>query len=173
MLKKTSCGVFEPSVFIVLLTFLPTDLYAINRLFAQVHSELKSYRYFNYWFSATNHSDAVNTVKILNKMIYSYTEVSQYIPEDKCVYTIHQEQFMYYARRLAFPLPLPEEVMGNKIAQHLGECEYIHVLHTNSHQSYPGGYPINRLENNFNYLMLTRMSEDMDSPVVGALLQLH
>jgi len=161
------------SIFIIMVTIMPTDIYAINRIFAQVPSELESYRNTKYWLTVKNSVDAENTVKIINKMTLSYVEASQYVPENKCVYTAHQEQFMFYARRLAFSLPLPKEVMGNKIVQHLRKCEYIHVLHTTSHPEYPGGYPINELENNFNYLMSTRMSEDINSPVVGELLQLH
>jgi dolichyl-phosphate-mannose-protein mannosyltransferase len=159
--------------FIISATFLPTDLYAINRSFAKMPAELESYRSTRYLLSAKYNVKTENTIKILIKTTQSYIEASQYVPEDQCVYTAHQENFMYYARRLAFTFPFPDEVKNNDIFQYLDKCKYIHVLYTTGHPDLPGGYPINRLDNKFDYLMSTQMSEDTNSQVVGSLLKLY
>jgi hypothetical protein len=161
------------SILIVVATFLPTDLYAINRSFAKLPDELESYRASRYLLTVKYSVEAEDTVKILKKTILSYIEASQHIPDGQCVYTAHQENFMFHGRRLAFSLPLPKEVMNNSIFQYLDKCKYVHVLYTNSHPEFPGGYPIDRLENNFDYLISTQMSEDTNSQVVGSLLKLY
>jgi hypothetical protein len=162
------------SMFIILATFLPTNLYAINRLFSQDLSTLEPYKNTRYWMTTSSSgSVAENSTNIINQMFQSYIFAGQIIPKDKCVYTVHPEQFMFYSRKLAFPLPLPEDVKNNNITQYLGQCEYIHVLNTSTHPYFPGGYPTDLLGDNFDYLMMMRMSEEPDSPIVATLIQLH
>jgi hypothetical protein len=173
-LKEAERIIKFASIAIVLAIFLPTNLHAINRVFSQDIPDMESYKNTRYWMTMNSlGSEAEYSTKILNQIILSYSVAGQIIPKDKCVYTAHKEQFMFYARRLALPLPLPEDVKNNNIVQQLGRCEYIHVLNTNSHPYIPGGYPIDLLEGNFNYLMMMRMSEELDSPVVAALIQLY
>jgi Dolichyl-phosphate-mannose-protein mannosyltransferase len=160
-------------IFIILATFLPTDLYAVNRSFAQLPTELESHRSTKYLLTAKYNEKAETTIIILKHTISSYVEAGKHVPEGQCVYTSHQENFMFHARRLAFALPSPKEVMNNNIFEHLDKCNYIHVLYSTSHPDYPGGYPISMLENNFDYLMSTNVSDDVNSQVVSSLLQLY
>jgi hypothetical protein len=160
-------------IFIIMATFLPTDLYALNRTFAKLPVELESYRSTRYLLTAKYNEKVRITINILNHTISSYVEAGKYVPEGQCVYTSHQENFMYHARRLAFSLPFPKEVINNNIFEHLDKCNYIHVLYSTSHPDYPGGYPISMLDNKFDYLMSTNVSDDANSQVVSSLLRLY
>lgn len=161
------------STLIILITFLPTNIYALNRFSINTEAGLEPFKATKYWLTVRNQKDAVNTIRIVDKMIGSYRMATVYIPESECVYTIHQEQFMFFARKLAFPPPLQKEIIDDDILNNLTRCNFIHVLHTTSHPQYPGGYPVKILKNNFNYLMSFRMRDELDSPVVAELLKLN
>lgn len=170
---KIKTLISSSSVLIVLITFLPTNIYALNRLSVDTQIGLEKFKFTKYWLTVKSHKEAYDSIKIIEKMSFSYFHASSFVPKNECVYTIHQEQFMYYARRLAFPLPLPKEVINNDIMNNLTKCSYIHVLYTTSHSEYPGGYPKMMLENNFNYLTSIKMTEEVNSPVVADLIQLN
>lgn len=162
------------SIFLVLAICLPTNLYAINRLFLKIPADLEAYKYTRYWLTQKTTIDALNSIQIMDKLTQSYVESSQYIPEDDCVYSVHYEKFMFDARRLAFPLPFKEEIANqHEITPYFNKCKYIHINNTNSQPYFPGGYPIDFLQDNFRYLMFTRMTNDINSPVVGTLIQLE
>lgn len=161
------------SIILVLVTFLPTDLYAINRFFAHVTPELKLYRSTKWWLTQTSNPEIDNSVLIFNKVTQSFIEAKQHIPEGECAYSVHYEEFMFHSRRLAFPLPLPGRVEEDDFVTEIGRCEYIHINNTNSHPYVPAAYPIDLLEGKFDYLMVTRMSDDVESPIVGALIKMH
>ena len=93
------------------------------------------------------------------------------LPESECIYTVHQEQLMFYSRRLAFPLPTPEEVKDEKNGKRIDECKFIHINYTNSHPYYPGGYPIGHLQNKFKYLFSTTISDHVESPTISSLIE--
>ncbi len=160
------------SVLIVLITFLPTNIYALNRLSVDTQIGLEKFKFTKYWMTVKSHKEAYDSIKIIEKMTFSYSHVSSFVPKKECVYTIHQEQFMYYSRRLAFPLPLPEEVINDDIMSNLTKCSYVHVLYTTSHPEYPGGYPKMMLKSNFDYLTSIKMTEEINSPVVADLIRL-
>ncbi len=168
--KKLVC---YASIIFVLITFLPTDLYALNKFFTQVSPELKRYRSTKYWLTQPSSFEMDNSVLILNKVTQSYKEAKQYIPEGECAYSVHYEEFMFHSRRLAFPLPLPGRVEKDNFVKEIGRCEYIHINNTNSHPYVPVAYPIELLGGNFDYLMLTRMTDAAESPIVGALVKMH
>lgn len=161
------------SVLIILITFLPTNVYALNRLSADTHIGLEKFKFTKYWLIVKSHKEADESIKIIDKMHFSYSQVSPFVPKNECVYTIHQELFMYYARRLAFPLPLPKEVINDDIMNNLTKCSYIHVFYTTSHPEYPGGYPKMILKNNFDYLTSVKMTKEVNSPVVADLIRLN
>lgn len=161
------------SIILVLITFLPTDLYALNRFFAHVSPELRLYRSTKYWLTRPSSFEMDNSVLILDKVAQSYREARQYIPKGECAYSVHYEEFMFHSRRLAFPLPLPGRVEEDNFVKEIGRCKYIHINNTNSHPYVPVAYPIELLGGDFDYLMLTRMTDDMESPIVGALLKMH
>lgn len=161
------------SVLIVLITFLPTNIYALNRLSVDTEIGLDAFKVTKFWLTAKNRKGADESIKIMDRMIFSYRQAGLLIPENECVYTAHQEQFMFYARRLAFSLPLKKEIINGDIMNNLSRCNYIHVLHTTSHPQFPGGYPIKELNNRFDYLMSFKMHDDTGSPVVAELLKIH
>lgn len=160
------------SVLIVLITFLPTNIYALNRFSVDTQIGLEKFKFTKYWLTVKSHKEAYDSINIIEKMISSYSQASKFIAENECVYTIHQEQFMYYAHRLAFPLPIPKEVINDDIMNNLTKCSYIHVLYTTSHPEYPGGYPKMMLKSNFDYLTSIKMTEEINSPVVADLIRL-
>ena len=80
--KKVKGIVICASMFIVLATCLPTNLYAFSRLFSQLPSELKAFRYTKYWITQKSNIEAQNSVQILNSMIKSYKIVSNYVTRE-------------------------------------------------------------------------------------------
>lgn len=161
------------SVLIILITFMPTNIYALNRLSVNTQTGLNAFKVTKFWLTAKNRKEADESIKIMDRMIFSYRHAGLFIPENECVYTAHQEQFMFYARKLAFSLPLKKEIINGDIMNNLSRCNYIHVLHTTSHPQFPGGYPIKELNNRFDYLMSFKMDEAPGSPVVAEILKIH
>ena len=158
------------SLFVILMTYLPTNLYALNRLSIDPELGLEKFKTTRYWLTVEKRTEAEHSIPIMERMRRSYIKSSTYIPEDACVYTAHQEQFMFYARKLAYPLPLPNELNNKDI---FSKCDFIHVLHTTSHPEYPGGYPTKSLKHNFVYIMSYNMNEGTNSPVVAQLIKLE
>ena len=161
------------SMIIILVTFLPTNLYAANRLLKNIPQELAAYKNTKYWLIVDNKVEFIESVRIMDKMMLSYVLAGSHVPKDECVYTAHQESFMYYARRLAFPLPLPNDLSKSDNRENLNKCDYVHILHTNSHPKFPGGYPLNFIKNNSDVLMKTKLSDKSNSPVIAELFKLN
>ncbi len=76
---------------------------------------------------------------VIDNLIEAMRDSAQFVPEGKCVYNMHFEWYMYYARRYARP------VTGNDLeplnAGRPPDCRYMFVNWTNSHFSLQPGYP--------------------------------
>ncbi len=171
--KNISHIINYASILLILIIMLPTNLYAVHRLFTSIPPELSDYRNTRYWMTEPDNLQTEVSIIILNRMIESYKDAKQFIPEKDCVYSVHQEQFMFYTRRIAMPPPNADIVTEKTFKKGVRKCEYVQITHTTSHPYYPGGYPINELGGNYKYLSTTRLDTGNDIAVIGALLQLY
>lgn len=123
----------------------PSNAAMVARLFSPIHQEIGDFRHTKVWLAHINPDTATHNLRMLKLAIQSYEITAQYVPPGECVFSVHPEMFMYYARRSSYAPPVPA-VPDNQFQNQIQRCRYVHLLWMTTHPYLAPGYPGERID---------------------------
>lgn len=129
---------------LLVLAAAPSNAAIGARLFAPMQQEISEFRRTKVWLTHVNANTAAHNLRMLKLAVSSYRIAARYVPAEACVFSVHPEMFMYYARRSSYapPVPLvPDDEFRNRILR----CRFVHLLWMTTHPYLAPGYPGGRI----------------------------
>jgi hypothetical protein len=126
------------------IALLPTLLLTAQRFYQPREPQIAAFRRSSVWLMHPDAEVGRHNARILAALAASFKASGAVVNGSDCVFSVHQEMFMFYARRLSFAPPLPGASDAD-FWKDMRRCGYVYVNWTNSHPFYPPGYPQKRL----------------------------
>ncbi|HTT07440.1 MAG TPA: hypothetical protein VMH34_01415 [Gammaproteobacteria bacterium] len=176
MKKYTTPGVVRMlrMLFLALIVFscAPSTVQILSRRMNPPAAGLAAYAGTATWVESMGPLEGDMDLSILKHFATVFREEAKYVEPDQCVLTAYPERFMFYARRLAFPLPTLG-VNQEEFDRGMSRCRYVQIFWLNTHPYYPPAYPLNRLKQQGKLVFVSKMSNDSNAPPVTGLLRLR
>lgn len=154
---------------LLLVVVLQSLMITVTRIVDGERRDLNGFAHTIQWLESKSVASGVNNAYMVRNLITVYKELQSDVPVGSCVYSVHNEMLMYYARRLSLT-PVPKD-----LGYYLGSnrpCHYVLAIWMNSHPFLEVGYPT--LNPNFKGTVVNQYTLDKqpDKPVIATLLKL-
>ncbi len=157
---------------LLLLSSAPSSAQILVRRLNPPDPSLAAYAASAAWVKPLDAQAAYRTLRFLKHFVAVFRDTANYVEPDQCVFTIYAEQFMFYAHRLAFPPP-NLDVSQEEFDTDMSRCRYVEIFWVVTHPIFPPTYPLSRLKQREEFLLISKMSSDPDARPVTGLLQLR
>lgn len=122
------------------------------------------------WIESRKVAPALNDIYMVKNIVRAFRKLDNAVPEDSCVYSVHQELLMLHGNRLSFT-PVPK-AFDFYFTSESRPCDYFLVLWLSSHPILPSGYPTRHSEFNASVIRNFRLDGDDDKQVFASLYRL-
>ena len=140
----------------------PNSRNFISRAYTDIEEELMPYRRSRFWLEGASTETQAVALAVQNRDVIAVLQrLTEYVPEQDCIYASHTTSVMMYARRIVYQLP-GTEVADDLFRQRLGKCRFIlaPALAVQDAQSrYPPFYPTQRIADDGSYRVTPFYSE--------------
>ncbi|MHB8534699.1 MAG: hypothetical protein ACYDBW_04560 [Sulfuricaulis sp.] len=161
--------IFSYPLAIVLVAFPAAGLF-FNRMALATHAENRIYENSSDWYSDPNLDSARKIIRSHLMLVRSWRKVSQFVPENDCVYHVDAPSLMLYADRRSYSPPI---AFTKK--QFLKMANYCHYFYLGSYTRIPYRqvfYPKDLIAGTGKIIFIDRMNDVAGAPILGMLVEI-
>ena len=142
----SSCIMFLFSISVA----LPASADYIKRGFLDIDPELKSYTRTGHWLATKDYEDAFQYASILKVVIESLPYVSNYVPENACIYSARTPLVLLFTHRIGLYFPDVKQ-SADDFHKYTRTCDYFLAMPMTSSNKRSIYYPIEIVKSDARY----------------------
>ena len=157
--------------YLLMITFivLPAAGLIYHRLAMAADDANKEYANSLYWYSGQDLNRVRLKIKAYDKLALSWRRISKTVPESECVYSVDPTWFMLYADRPSYSIPRAST--KDEFVKAAKDCRYFYIA-SYARPPYPLFYPRDYIMEKGQTVLIDRMEETGDEPILGMLVKM-
>jgi len=130
---------------LIVIIIFPCLIFMTNRLITNPDEHAQHFTNDRYWLTGMDTEKMYKHLIFKNRLIESAIEIKEIVPQEECIYSIHQEFVMLHSRRRSIVPPL-QDVNQEEFIKEITQCRYMFIVGT-SHKDHEPLYPVDRVKN--------------------------
>ncbi len=156
--------------FLIVITIFPCLMFMTNRLLTNPGENIQSLTNDRNWLTGMDTEKMVKHLIFKKRLIESTIDIKEVVPQDKCIYSIHQEFVMLYSKRKVIIPPL-QNVGQEDFINELTQCHYMFIVASALREHEPL-YPVDRVKNISWILRQTFYPPEYGGEIISVLLEI-
>jgi Gpi18-like mannosyltransferase len=155
---------------LIIVTILPCLMFMTNRITTHPGEQVPYIINDRFWLTGLDTEKIYKHLIFKKRLIESAIELKEIVPEDECIYSIHQEFVMLYSKRKSIIPPL-QKVNQEEFVKELTQCRYMFIV-ASAHRKQTPLYPVDRVKNISWILRQSFYPSEYDNEIISVLLEI-
>jgi hypothetical protein len=157
-----------PSLIVIII--LPCLIFMTGRLATSPGKYVQHFSNDRYWLTGQDTEKMYKYLIFKKRLIESAIKIKEIVPEEECIYSIHQELVMFYSRRISVVPPL-KHVNQEAFIEEITQCSYMFIVGI-PHKHHESLYPVDRVKNISWILQQSFYPAEYSGEIISVLLKL-